>query len=73
MCRVPSWLHQALERADIVRYTPDDEKCDIKFQPEDQIMSNAAGAVREEATEQLFVKARLADTWLIDSYLSGGC
>ena len=51
---------QALERADIVRYTPEDEKCDIKFQPDDKIFANTAGAVREEATEQLFVKVRRA-------------
>jgi serine/threonine protein kinase len=63
---------RALERADIVRYTTEDEKCDIKFQPEDTIFANAAGAVREEATEQLFVKARLADTWLVDSYIQSG-
>lgn len=63
---------RALERADIVRYTPEDEKCDIKFQPEDKIFSNSAGAVREEATEQLFVKARLCNTWMVDSYIQSG-
>lgn len=68
-----SW-ERALERADIIRFhqSIDDGPCEIRFQPSDLIFANRSGLVRDDATEELFVSARLCEKWVVDKYIQSG-